>query len=78
MWKYESKKRAAYYERAVKLYYEEQLGCRKIAQIFSLSKNTISNYYCPIKIVFGKTRHHNALIISNALWCFSKVSPPLE
>ena len=44
MWKYESKKRAAYYERAVKLYYEEQLGCRKIAQIFSLSKNTISNW----------------------------------
>lgn len=44
MWKYESKKRTAYYDRAVKLYYEEHLGCRKIAQIFSLSKSTISNW----------------------------------
>lgn len=44
MFKYESKKRTAYYEQAVRLYYEEHLGCRKIAKIFSLSKGTILNW----------------------------------
>ena len=44
MWKNRSRKRAAYYARAVRMYYEDNLGCRKIAKIFSLSKNTISNW----------------------------------